>query len=67
MEVSGLLHAPAVLPPEKEPPVPIQQEVEYTPDPVWTTWRIEILDPTATRSPTPRSSSAIPAPRRLVE
>jgi hypothetical protein len=37
--VSGQLHAPAALPPGKEPPVPIGQEVRWTPEPVWTTWR----------------------------
>jgi hypothetical protein len=30
---------PYALPPEKEPPVPIGQEVGWTPEPVWTTWR----------------------------
>jgi hypothetical protein len=31
MEVSGQLHAPAALPPEKEPPVPIgySTEIKY--------------------------------------
>jgi hypothetical protein len=40
MQVSGL-HAPAALPPGKEPPVPIRWEVGWTPEPVWTTWRSE--------------------------
>jgi hypothetical protein len=35
LEVSGQLHAPAVLPQGKEPPVPIG----WAPEPVWTTWR----------------------------
>jgi hypothetical protein len=30
LEVSGQLHAPAALPPGKEPPVPIGQEVGWT-------------------------------------
>jgi hypothetical protein len=30
LEVSGQLHAPAALPPGKEPPVPIGQEVAWT-------------------------------------
>jgi hypothetical protein len=38
-EVSGQLHAPAALPPEKEPPVPIRYEVGWVPEPVWTMWR----------------------------
>jgi hypothetical protein len=39
--VSGQLHAPAPLPPGKEPPVPIGQEGGWTPEPIWTTWRRE--------------------------
>jgi hypothetical protein len=39
--VSGQLHAPAALPPEKEPPVPIGYEAGWAPEPVWTTWRRE--------------------------
>jgi hypothetical protein len=34
--VSGQLHAPAALPPGKEPPVPIGYEVGWTSEPVWT-------------------------------
>jgi hypothetical protein len=37
----GQLHAPAALPPGKEPPVPIEYEIGWTREPVWTTWRIE--------------------------
>jgi hypothetical protein len=36
--VSGQLHAPAALPPGKGPPVPIGQEVGWTPETVWTRW-----------------------------
>jgi hypothetical protein len=36
--MSGQLHAPAALPPGKEPPVPIEQEVGWTSEPVWTIW-----------------------------
>jgi hypothetical protein len=39
--VSGQLHAPGALPPGKEPPVPIGQEVGWAPEPVWVTWRRE--------------------------
>jgi hypothetical protein len=39
MEVSGQLHALATLSPGKEPPVSIGEEVEWTPESVWTTWR----------------------------
>jgi hypothetical protein len=35
MEVSGQLHALAILPPGKEPLVPIGQEAGWAPDPVW--------------------------------
>jgi hypothetical protein len=38
MEVSGQLHAPAALPPEKGHLVPIGQEAGWTPEPVWTPW-----------------------------
>jgi hypothetical protein len=40
MEVSALIHAPAALTPE-EPPVPIGQEVGWTPEPVWALWSRE--------------------------
>jgi hypothetical protein len=37
MGVSGQHHAPAaLLPPGKGPPVPIGQEAEWAPKPVWT-------------------------------
>jgi hypothetical protein len=39
--VSGQLHAPVALSPGKEPPVPIGEEVGWTPAPVWKTWRSE--------------------------
>jgi hypothetical protein len=38
MELSGQLHAPAVLSPGKQPPVPIGQENGWAPVPVWTLW-----------------------------
>jgi hypothetical protein len=41
LQVSLQLHAPSSLPPGKRPPVPIVQEVGWTPEPVWTTWRRE--------------------------
>jgi len=34
--VSGQLHAPAALPPGKEPSSPIEWEVGWTSEPVWT-------------------------------
>jgi len=36
MEVIGQLHASAGLPPGKEPPVLIEQEAWWAPQPVWT-------------------------------
>jgi hypothetical protein len=41
LEVSGQLHAPAALPPGKEPRVPIGEDVGWTSEPVWTIWRRE--------------------------
>jgi hypothetical protein len=41
MEVSDQLHTPAVLAPVKETPVPVGQEAEWAPEPVWTTRRKE--------------------------
>jgi hypothetical protein len=38
MEVSGQLHDPAALPPEKEPLVPIGKEAGWAPEPFWTRW-----------------------------
>jgi hypothetical protein len=35
-DVSGQLHAPAVLPLEKEPPLPVVLETGWVPEPVWT-------------------------------
>jgi hypothetical protein len=39
--VSGQLHVPATLPSGKDPPPPIGEEVGWTPESVWTTWRRE--------------------------
>jgi hypothetical protein len=38
MKLSGQLHAPIALLPEKEPPVPIWQEAGWAPEMVWTLW-----------------------------
>jgi hypothetical protein len=35
MEVSGQLHAPAALPPGKEPPVSIGKEARLVPEKLW--------------------------------
>jgi len=36
--VSGWLHAPASLPPDKESPVPIGHEARWVPELVWMQW-----------------------------
>jgi hypothetical protein len=41
LEVSGQLHAPAFLPPEKLHPIPFQWEAGSASEPVLTTWRGE--------------------------
>jgi hypothetical protein len=66
LEVSGQLHAPAALPPGKEPPVPIGQEVGWTSEPV--KWKFltppgleqdsSVVQPVASRY----TDCAIPAP-----
>jgi hypothetical protein len=52
MEASGQLHAPAALPPGKEPSVPIRYEAGWAPEPVlmqW--WRQKFPAPAGTRTP----------------
>jgi len=50
--VSGQLHAMAALFPSKEQPIPIEQELGWVPEPVWTRWRREnIPDPAGNRTP----------------
>jgi hypothetical protein len=41
MKVSGQIHAPTALLPEKQPHVPIVQEARREPEPVLTLWRRE--------------------------
>jgi hypothetical protein len=53
LEVSGQLHAPAALPPGKEPPVPFEYEVGWTAEPVWTIWRSENSYPHRDLNPDP--------------
>jgi hypothetical protein len=57
LEVSGQLHATAVLPPGKEHPVPIGQEVGWTPETVWTIWRIFLNLPGLELRPLSRPAS----------
>jgi hypothetical protein len=49
--MSGQRHAPAALPPGKEP------RVGRTPEPIWTTWEEKILILPRTRTPISQSSS----------
>jgi hypothetical protein len=52
MEVSGQLHAPTTLPPEKELLVPIGQEAGWTPEPSWTRlWEEKFPPRSGTRTP----------------
>jgi hypothetical protein len=52
MEVSRQLHAPATLQPGKEPPVSIEQNAWWAPEPVWTLWSKEkSLAPAGNRIP----------------
>jgi hypothetical protein len=72
MEVSGQLHAPADLPPGKEPLVPVTYEVGWAPEPFWTQWWREKF-PASVRIRNPdhpaRSPAlyhwAIPAPQEV--
>jgi hypothetical protein len=49
----GQIHAPAALPPGKEPPVPIGKEAVWAPE----LGEEKNLAPTGTRTPTPLSST----------
>jgi hypothetical protein len=65
------VHASVALPPAKDPPVPIGQEVGWTAEPIWTKWRRENpwpyrdsnSDPSVVQPVTSRyTDCAIPAP-----
>jgi hypothetical protein len=57
MEVSGQLHAPATLPPGKEPVVPIEEETGWAPEMFWTRWREKFPASAGNRTLELRSSS----------
>jgi hypothetical protein len=51
MEVSDHVHTPAALPPGTLPPVRIEQEAGWAPEPVWTLQRENELTPAWNRTP----------------
>jgi hypothetical protein len=53
----GQLHAPVALPLGKEPPVPIREEVGWTPAGLDDVEKIKFINSTGTRTPIPRSPS----------
>jgi hypothetical protein len=59
--VNGQLHAPAALIPGKELQVPIRWELRWTPESVWTIWKVTFPDLTGTRTSTRLWSSPQPA------
>jgi hypothetical protein len=60
MDVSGQLHAPAALPPGKEPLVPTELEAGWAPEPFWTRWwREKFSAPAGNRTLEPRSSNSL--------
>jgi hypothetical protein len=73
-EVSGQLHAYASSPSARELPIPIWQEAEWVPEPVWMPWRGHpFISPAENRTPCIRSVAhhyidwAIPAKVSLAE
>jgi hypothetical protein len=62
MRMGGQHHAPAVLPPGKDP-VPIVQKAKWAPGPVWT--GAEYLATTGIRSPDRPDRTAIAKPTEL--
>jgi len=53
MEMSGHLHAPAAIPPGREPLAPIGYEAGWAPEPVWTRWQGEKSRPRPRREMNP--------------
>jgi hypothetical protein len=67
MEVSGQLHAPVALPPEKEPLVAIGQEAGWTPESFWTRWWTEKFPAPARRESNPRTPIVQPVAQRYTD
>jgi hypothetical protein len=58
MEMSGQFHAPAALPPGKEPRIHVGYEAGWVPEPFWTRWwREKFPAPAGNRTLESRSSS----------
>jgi hypothetical protein len=57
LEVSGLLHAPAALPPRKKSPYPLDRRLSGPQSQSGRRGKEKILDPNGTLTPTPRPSS----------
>jgi hypothetical protein len=57
MEVNGQLHAPAALPPGNRPRYPLERRLGESQSQSERRGEEKILDPTGTRTPTPRPSS----------
>jgi hypothetical protein len=56
IEVSGQLHASAILPSGKQTPVPNGEEAGWTPEPIWALWK-KNLAPDENWTQVPRLSS----------
>jgi hypothetical protein len=60
MEMSDQLHSPATLSLGKEPPVPIVEETEWTPEPVWIQGQREKIPlPSMNRTPSRPARSLV--------
>jgi hypothetical protein len=67
MEVIGQLHAPAPLPPGKEPPVHIGEESGWAPEPFWTRWWREKFPAPPPKESSPRPSIVQPVAQRYTD
>jgi hypothetical protein len=63
--MSGQLHAPAALPPGKEPPVPNGYEAGWAAEPVWNSWRGEKSCPYTDSNLDPSAIQPVAVPTAL--